>query len=235
MKKVVAIRVMICVTAVYPMRSSAAQPAINEFCPVMTLEKADPKFTTIYQGKTVTFCCDRCQSKFLANPEKYIDELPQFADSSSSTSAGEGDAGVPWWGRVHPVIVHFPLAAMPLALLGFLAWALSGREAYAKADVVPLLVATLAAVAAVITGNIAHDAMRFSENLHPIVERHQFVSTTVMILALCLSAVRIWRWNRLRGTWRLLYGLGLLVTCALLALTGYFGGSLVFGPDHLNW
>jgi hypothetical protein len=98
-----------------------------------------------------------------------------------------------------------------------------------------LFVAALAAVAAVVTGNIAHDAMRFSESLHMIVERHQFVSTTVMVIAILLSAFRLWRWNRLAGGWRWAYGCGLLIASGLLGYTGYLGGSLVFGPDHLAW
>ena len=85
----------------------------------------------------------------------------------------EHSEGVPWFGRVHPAIIHFPLAAMPLALLGFVVWVITGREAFAKADVLPLLVGAAASVFAVITGNIAHDAMRFSKNLHVIVERHR--------------------------------------------------------------
>jgi uncharacterized membrane protein len=142
---------------------------------------------------------------------------------------------VPWLGRVHPVIVHFPLAGVPLAFLGFLTWAVTGREAFAKADVPPLFVAALASIAAVITGNIAHDAMRFSGELHEIVERHEFVSTTIMVVALCLTALRVWRWNRLTGKWRWVYGVGLSVTCILVVITGYLGGSLVFGPDHLKF
>jgi uncharacterized membrane protein/YHS domain-containing protein len=238
----------------------------------MTEEKADPKITTEYRGKTVAFCCDRCLAKFRADPEKYLGRLPQFADpvpqATASThehpvpgadphgSSGEemdveasaGHAQLedhharqdgeserePLLGRLHPIIVHFPLAGIPLAFLGFLAWTITGREAFAKADVLPLFAASLAAIAAVITGNIAHDAMRFSEALHRIVERHQLVATSAMVLSIGLSLLRIWRWNRLTGWWRRLYGLGLLIGCVLLAITGFLGGSLVFGPDHLS-
>jgi uncharacterized membrane protein len=115
-----------------------------------------------------------------------------------------------------PAIVHFPLAGLPLAFLGFLVWMASGREAFVRADVPPLFVATPAAVGAVVTGNIAHDAMRFSESLHVIVERHQLVSTTVMAIAICLSALRLWRWNGLTGGWRWTYGCGLLIASGLL-------------------
>jgi uncharacterized membrane protein/YHS domain-containing protein len=256
----------------------ASQPAVNEWCPVMTEEKADPTITTVHRGKTVAFCCDTCLKKFLANPAKYEGRLPQFATVEAAAPGvaggiherdhadsdvhgkqedhGHADPSVgqdahghdhdhaaaradserePLLGRLHPAIVHFPLAGLPLALLGFLVWLATGREAFARADVPPLIVATLAAVAAVVTGNIAHDAMRFSESLQVIVERRQFASTTVMVIAICLSGCRLWRWNRLTGGWRWTYGCGLLLASGLLGYTGYLGGSLVFGPDHLAW
>lgn len=150
--------------------------------------------------------------------------------------AGESDdEGEPFLGRLHPIIIHFPIAGMPLAMLGFLVWVRTGHEAFARADAIPLFVATLASIAAVISGNIAHDAMRFSQSLHVIVERHQFVSTVVMVIAVCLSIIRLWRWNGLTGKWRWGYGGGLAIVCALLGYTGFLGGSLVFGPNHLAW
>ncbi len=245
---------------------SASAPAINDWCPVLTDEKADPNITTIYRGRTVAFCCDRCLAKFKANPDEYVDRLPQFsasvaspqtgvasshdrgatANQSSASATGEhhggashqhdvGEERAPFLGRLHPVIVHFPIAGIILAFISFAAWSLTGRDVFARADVVPLLVGTLAAVAAVITGNIAHDSMRFSASLHAMLERHQTAGTVVMILALCLSGLRIWRWNRMVGSWRWLYGIGLLAAVVLVGLTGFLGGSVVFGPDHLKW
>ena len=162
------------------------------------------------------------------------------AHSHSDKEHGHGEGGTsgssaPLAGRLHPVIVHFPIAGVPLALLGFLVWLIGGRESFAKADIAPLAVAAGAAVIAVITGNVAHDSMRFSPAMHEIVEAHQLVATAVMVMLLVLSALRLWRWNRLTGAWRWAYGAGLFVTFSLLGLTGYLGGSLVFGPDHFKW
>ncbi len=164
-------------------------------------------------------------------------ELPVGTDQHGHDHASDasGEDREPLLGRLHPMLVHFPLAGLPLALMGFLVWVATGRKAFAQADVLPLFAATLASIAAVITGNIAHNSMRFSESLHVIVERHQFVSTTVMVLAICLSIIRLWRWNGLAGNWRWAYGGGLAIVCALLGYTGFLGGSLVFGPDHLAW
>lgn len=48
---------------------------INEYCPVMTEEKADPAFTTVYNGQVIGFCCDKCLAKFEANPDRYAARL----------------------------------------------------------------------------------------------------------------------------------------------------------------
>ena len=153
---------------------------------------------------------------------------------SDADAEHEGEEEEPFLGRLHPALVHFPLAGVPLALLGFLVWTVTSREAFAKADVPPLLASAAASIAAVITGNIAHDAMSFSPSMHEIVERHQLVSTAVMILTLLLTVLRVWRWNRLEGRWRWIYGGALCLATAMLMFTGYLGGSLVFGPDHLK-
>jgi Cu(I)/Ag(I) efflux system membrane fusion protein len=49
----------------------------QKVCPVMGGEINKEHFT-IYKGKKVYFCCPGCEPEFLKNPEKYIDELPQF-------------------------------------------------------------------------------------------------------------------------------------------------------------
>lgn len=232
----------------------------------MTEEPVDPNITTVYDGRTIAFCCDRCLAKFHADPQRYLSRLPAFASAgagaeaanspgqqpeaaahepgAAASSAGASGAGerdesdeerVPWLGRVHPVLVHFPIAGLMLALLGFALHAITRRAEFAAADVVPLAVGALSSIAAVITGNIAEDALRFGPRLHEIAERHETLSTIVMILTLVLLGLRLWCWKGLHGPWWWAYGGGLLVACVLVGLTGFFGGSLVHGPEHLAW
>ena len=242
------------IVALAPLSAQAQE--INKICPVMTEEEVDPEMTITFRGKTVAFCCDTCIKKFRANPDRYLPRLPQFASAPVSDvgdpdhaadkpeaaehSHGEGvepagDERSPWWGRVHPVLVHFPLAGMPLALLGFLAWIRRGSESFAKADVAPLLAATVASILAVNSGKTLEDATRFSVSMREIVQDHEWYSERIMVLAIALSVLRIWRWNRMTGKWRWVYGGGLLLVCGMLGYTGFLGGSLVFGPDHLKW
>ena len=47
-------------------------------CPVSG-DKIDKNVFVEYKGKKVYFCCADCKGKFLADPEKYLAKLPQFA------------------------------------------------------------------------------------------------------------------------------------------------------------
>ena len=57
----------------------------NKWCPILSDEPAEPKFTVSYKGKSVGLCCDKCKQKFLKNPDQYFKNLPQF-----NKSEGEG-------------------------------------------------------------------------------------------------------------------------------------------------
>jgi YHS domain-containing protein len=46
---------------------------VNKFCAVEgSGHDIDPKVTTVYQGKTIAFCCRDCIDEFNKNPEKYV-------------------------------------------------------------------------------------------------------------------------------------------------------------------
>ena len=44
-------------------------------CPVMPEEDADPDITTEVDGKTYSFCCNKCVRAFQANPDKYLKKV----------------------------------------------------------------------------------------------------------------------------------------------------------------
>lgn len=236
-----------------------SSPAINKMCPVLQDQEADPTITTVYKGRTIAFCCDHCRRKFEADPERYVGHLAAFVEQGSEpTSQSAGTSGreheigastsangvshiateepqrAPLFARMHPIIVHFPVAGVPLALLAFLVWLITGKPAFAAADVPPLFVAALAAVLAFFSGHLAADHTRFSASMSELVEQHEAAGTTLMIVVLCLAAFRIWRWNGLNGNWRWIYVGGLFIALCVAVVTGYLGGSLVFGPDHFS-
>lgn len=51
----------------------------QKLCPVMAAE-INKELYTEYKGKKVYFCCPGCEEQFKAEPEKYLDKLPQFKE-----------------------------------------------------------------------------------------------------------------------------------------------------------
>lgn len=64
--------------------SSGTEGIEQTTCPVMNGNPINKNVFVEYQGKKVYFCCPECKAKFNADPEKYLDKLPQFKDQAES-------------------------------------------------------------------------------------------------------------------------------------------------------
>src|SRR5439155_759640 len=68
-----------------------------------------------YQGQRVYFCCEKCMAKFQREPARFIANL----DPTQKVISVHGPAfSKPLWqlfGRLHVVVVHFPIALIILA------------------------------------------------------------------------------------------------------------------------
>lgn len=65
---------------------------VNATCPVMPGEPIDPRFTVIYEGKSIGLCCRKCRTKFEADPAAYIASLS--APIASPAGIARHDGGV---------------------------------------------------------------------------------------------------------------------------------------------
>lgn len=72
-----------------------ADAPINSACPVTTDEEVDPRFTVEYEGKTIGFCCRKCQTKFEKDPGAYVANLPVLFQQSMTGSDEQDDAPQP--------------------------------------------------------------------------------------------------------------------------------------------
>lgn len=131
-----------------------------------------------------------------------------------------------WLGRLHPTIVHFPIAFFPAALFT----AIVGRRRPAFAVPVQFLVVAggiIAPIAAVL-GWL--DAM--SAHPDPVLTVHRWLGTGIGIGGLLLA---VWAWRR---PWED-RGAGMIVALSIMTIAivvqGWFGGALVHGIDHMNW
>ena len=64
-------------TAPAETKEAASAKIEQTTCPVMG-GAINKNIFTEHKGKKVYFCCAGCVEKFKANPEKYLDRLPQF-------------------------------------------------------------------------------------------------------------------------------------------------------------
>jgi YHS domain-containing protein len=71
-------------TADEPAVQTQTDEIVQTTCPVMVGNPIDKNVFVMYQGKKVYFCCPECKAKFQADPEKYLDKLPQFKDQAES-------------------------------------------------------------------------------------------------------------------------------------------------------
>ena len=133
---------------------------------------------------------------------------------------------------LHPALVHFPIALTLVALLfEFLARHPRARGLEGAAGVLMVL-AALGSVAAVLSGDAAHDDAVVPPAAAALIARHEQVGELAMWLLLALAAVRVllgWRgWYKGVVPWA--YLLFAAAAAGLVGYNGYLGGKMVF--DH---
>ena len=272
-------------------QNSSKKPAVprNEWCPVLTDEPIESKFTISYQGETVGLCCNKCKRKFLKNPEKYLKNLPQFNKTNASgniapeSSAKDGATKtkertnrssddeaislsirnksaqtdypkkrhlnrthsletvaswrdvVAYVGKFHPLMVHFPIALTITAALSEAAFMRIKNELLSNVATFNLTIAGLTAIVAAILGWANGAFIRVDTGLEPVLFWHRWLgilSTVCLIFAIFFSeSARRLDNTRLNAGYRAC----LFIATALVAVTGHFGGTLVFGSDHFDW
>ena len=131
--------------------------------------------------------------------------------------------------QFHPILVHLPIAG---AWLGFAfeAWSrLRDREEALWASDATVLLGSLGAIAAVLSGKLIEEAAEELPGIHDVFEAHERLGYVTAAAFLAVLVYRIWCRRRggdaLAGWGRLLSALALV---ALTGATGYFGGRLVY-------
>lgn len=137
-------------------------------------------------------------------------------------------------GKLHVLIIHFPIALALCALLADLLWLASRRQLFRHSGLYCLVLAALSAVPSVLTGMAAARSQEFVGSYVPIVASHQWWGIATLVVAVLAAAIRLVRHNRLRGRWLAAYGLLMTVLAVGVTLTGHSGGRLVHGKGFLS-
>lgn len=138
--------------------------------------------------------------------------------------------------HIHPMLVHFPIVLFMLGVALQLIVLVRGRdlaahECLANTAMAIIVLAALSAIAAAIFGDIAFDrATELGFPQEPL-ERHEDFGVTTTVYFGVYAALYLFAWWRrialagARGWVWFVIGLG---GVALVLLTAYFGGDLVY-------
>jgi uncharacterized membrane protein/YHS domain-containing protein len=247
---------------------AGAQPTVeaNKTCPVMTGEPIKDSVYEDYNGQRIYFCCTKCQAKFRANPAKYLANLPQFAGTAAGGGSGDEPSALPsavpgpqlstnqasaqapgliarlarLLGRLHPLIVHFPIAL--LIVSGLLIATTATRHSRAAKDAARLcmILGAFGAVGAAGMGwlNARYEHGGLGEDTASL-GVHRWLGLAVAVIALFAGVMALRTYKRevlmrqLPARWRPVNALGGLLLAVLVGVTGHYGGLTAYGDNYL--
>jgi uncharacterized membrane protein len=139
------------------------------------------------------------------------------------------DSAAQLLGRLHPVLVHFPVALVLVALVAEILCITRRDGRHADTARFLIVVAAWISVPAAITGFIRADGMEFDAAQQQLFEVHRVAGiATPVLVFLCAGLAEGVR--RSGQIWELiLYRVVLVLAASSTAVAGYFGGEIVFG------
>jgi len=189
------------------------------------------------------------------HPHSHDDSLQNAHDAATVTGSGtipaepathdhatdhgtDDDSGggvITFLGKFHPVVVHFPIT---LILTGFFfVWLgfFYKKELFDQAGIWITYLAALSAAVAVLLGLAAGSGASYPDLLTGYFSWHRIlgISTGVLSLISAYLAFRFQRKPSSRNGWW--FRISLLLTAALVGITGHFGATLIYGPDHFSF
>lgn len=134
--------------------------------------------------------------------------------------------------RMHPMVVHFPIALIGVALFFDVLFRKKEGEC-GDAAFWTLLLGALGAVVGSAAGWLHGALESHGSSQRELLDQHRWVAIGATVAALVAAiAGYVYRTNA-RGGWLVPWRGGLVVSILLVSIGGHLGGSLVYGEDHL--
>lgn len=123
--------------------------------------------------------------------------------------------------NIHPLIVHFPIAFLITFIVIDILGAIFKQAGWRKLAGGLLYLGTVAAGVAVIFGLMAEESVEHGENVHLILESHEFFGFSILCLSAFLSAWRLLSAGEIKG----------MMNAPYLFLAGILFNLVVLGAD----
>lgn len=136
-------------------------------------------------------------------------------------------------GRMHPALVHLPIAWLILLLLVDLAGVALGREPFRAVGIWLAGLLVLSFIPAAAAGLIRATFPPYTAQTEGLVFLHRNLMLTVAGLTVAAFVLRLVRRNRLAGALQWAYLALLVAAVGLVTVAGHIGAKLVFGEDYL--
>jgi uncharacterized membrane protein len=165
-----------------------------------------------------------------------IEQLDQFQVVSPAVAEGRPSGAADLIGRLHPALVHFPIAGLvALAVTDFVGLVLR-REAWRRAGMVVLIATAVSLVPTVATGLLRASHIEFHAAEHSLLATHRtlnLIVTGLVAVALVLRAARRRHLQGLQRAHRIVYLASVFAATSLVLVAADFGGRMVYGPNCL--
>lgn len=135
-------------------------------------------------------------------------------------------------GRLHPVLVHFPIAFLLLAAGSEWCAALFKKQQARIVAIVTLWIGSISSILAAISGWTLASGKRFTGEDAELLLNHRWLGVSVVATAvITLGVFYFFKTHKWRDA---IYLILLTILAVLVVLTGHYGGSLIYGAEYLS-
>lgn len=131
---------------------------------------------------------------------------------------------------LHPIIVHFTIALLSIAVITDFVYLISKKENFWHFATYLLVLGTLSAVGAVLTGHQAEDSVLLNPQTRAMVDSHELSGEITMWIFITLSTLRFifMKLKKFKAPIRWIYYVIGLTALVFLFRTGILGGEMVY-------
>lgn len=130
----------------------------------------------------------------------------------------------------HPIIVHFTIALLSIAIITDFVYLISKKENFWHFATYLLVLGTLSAICAVLTGHQAENSVLLNPETRMMVNSHELSGEITMWIFIVVTAIRFLfvKLNKFKEPIRWIYYLIGLAALVFLFRTGILGGEMVY-------